>query len=188
MGPPGGAVTSLPLTPAGKAAAALLNPQQLEEQRVACYPANIFMRVPGSPVQIVQNKKAISFLTEFTPAGRTIFMDGRTNDNAVPQWNGHSIGHWDHGTLIIDTVALRGGLFGFENPMSDNATVHEEYHLSPDHKQLIGLITFTDPEYYKEPMRKAVYLDWRPDLEVLDYQCEEGKEDMIETLIDKKKG
>lgn len=185
-GPPGGSVTSLPLTAAGRAAAAKLDPKKLEQQRVDCYPANIFLRLPGSPVQIVQDAKAISFLTEATPAGRTIFMDGRSNADAVPQWNGHSVGHWDGGTLKIDTVALRGGLFGFDHPMSDNATVHEEYHLRPDHKQLIGVITFSDPEYYTEPMRKAVYLDWRPDLEVLDYQCEEGKDDMIETLTDKK--
>ena len=176
----------LPLTPAGQAAAAKLDPVALEQKRVACYPNNIFLRLPGNPVQIVQNEKAISFLTEFTPAGRTIFMDGRSNAKALPQWNGHSIGHWSGDTLKIDTVALRGGLFGFDNPMSDNATLHEEYHLSPDHAKMIGVITFTDPAYYTEPLRKAVYLDRKPDMEVLDYQCEEGKDDMIETQVDKK--
>ena len=171
----------LPFTDAGRAAAAKLDPVALEKKRVACYPANIFLRLPGTPVQIVQNPKAMSFLSEFTPGGRTIFMDGRSSAHALPQWNGHSVGHWDGDTLKIDTVAIRGGLFGFDNPMSDSASVHEEYHLSPNHKQLIGLITFTDPVYYTEPLRKAIYLDSRPDVEVLDYQCEEGEDDMIET-------
>ena len=175
----------LPLTPAGREAASKLDPKALEEKRVACYPNNIFLRLPGSVVQIVQNEKAISFLTEWTPAGRTVFMDGRTQDGAIAQWNGHSVGHWQGDTLVIDTVAIRGNLFGFDNPMSDDAKVHEEYTLSSDRKQIVGVITFTDPQYYSEPLRKAIYLDAHPEMEVLDYQCEEGKDDMIETITKK---
>jgi hypothetical protein len=38
---------------------------------------------------------------------RQIFMDGRKHpdpDDVIPTWWGHSIGHWDGDTLVIDTV------------------------------------------------------------------------------------
>ncbi len=38
---------------------------------------------------------------------RQIFMDGRKHpDDPDPSWYGHSIGHWDGPTLVVDTVGF----------------------------------------------------------------------------------
>lgn len=40
---------------------------------------------------------------------RRIFTDGRTHpDDLFPTWEGHSIGHWEQGVLVADTVGLNG--------------------------------------------------------------------------------
>jgi hypothetical protein len=174
-----------PLTPAGEAAAKAIDRKKLEAQELACYPTNVMSRIGGGPIQIVQNEKAVAIMSEGGAPGRTIFLDGRTNDNAIPMWNGHSIGHWEGDALKVETVAMRGGLFQGGNPMSDQAKLTEEYRLSRDGKQLILRVTFEDRTFYKEPLRKIAYLDRKTDVEVTDFTCQEGKDDMIETEFTK---
>jgi len=43
---------------------------------------------------------------------RLIYMDGRDHpdpDDFAPSFYGHSIGHWEGATLVVDTVGIRGG-------------------------------------------------------------------------------
>ena len=52
---------------------------------------------------------------------RQIFMDGRPHppgDALTPTWMGHSVGHWDKDTLVIDTVGFNEGtwLDAYGNP------------------------------------------------------------------------
>ncbi|MFT3905660.1 MAG: hypothetical protein QM718_05090 [Steroidobacteraceae bacterium] len=37
---------------------------------------------------------------------RRVYMDGRAHGNPEPTYFGHSIGHWDQDTLVIDTVGF----------------------------------------------------------------------------------
>lgn len=37
---------------------------------------------------------------------RRVYMDGRQHGNPEPTYFGHSIGHWEGGTLVIDTVGF----------------------------------------------------------------------------------
>jgi hypothetical protein len=174
-------------TPAGVVAANAIDRKQREERELACYPNNVLSRIGGGPIQIVQNERAVAILSEGGSPGRVVFLDGRGNGDAIPMWNGHSIGHWQGDILKVETVAIRGGMFGQAQPMSDDAKVTEEYNLSPDGQKLTIFVIFEDPAYYKEPLRKVAYLNRRNDVEVTDFTCQEGKEDMIETALEKEK-
>ncbi len=176
-----------PLTAAGKQAAGQIDMALEEKRELNCYPANVLARVGGGwgAVQIVQNDKAIAILSEGGVPGRTLFLDGRGHDNAVPQWNGHSVARWEGDTLKVETVKIRGESVPMQGkwPLSENAKLLEEFKLTNGGKTLQVRATFEDPQYYAEPLRMMMYLDRRPDIEVTDYTCEEGKDDMIETAL-----
>jgi len=60
------------------------------------------------PTEIVQTPKEVVFLHESMFAFHVVYLDGRphpTADEAIEtKWYGHSTGHWDGDTLVVDTV------------------------------------------------------------------------------------
>ena len=59
------------------------------------------------PVQIVQIPGQVLMLFEFDHFVRRIYTDGRPHPaDPDPSFHGHSIGHWEQGTLVVDTVGL----------------------------------------------------------------------------------
>jgi hypothetical protein len=60
------------------------------------------------PYKLVQTPTLLVMLFEDdTPSHRQVFLDGRghpTDPN--PNWFGHSIGHWEGDTLVVDTVGF----------------------------------------------------------------------------------
>jgi hypothetical protein len=112
---------------------------------------------PGMPammsmpygMEIMQNKDKITFFSELNDALRRVYLDGRKPSEKVledPTYAGYSTGHWESGTLVVDTVALRDNTFieGF-TPHSDAMTVHERIRFK-EPGLLEDTITVTDPK------------------------------------------
>src|SRR5882672_7782918 len=57
------------------------------------------------PFQIVQTSKYILIAYEFANATRTIYM-GSAPPSPADTWMGHSVGHWDGDTLVVDVTSL----------------------------------------------------------------------------------
>jgi hypothetical protein len=110
-----------PRQPPMKAWAAALNEQVAVAMRpgadgkpstqhsgVYCMPQSATPVLLNFPQEFVQTKDRLIELNEFeTPAFREIYLDGRPHPDPNlwnPAWYGHSIGHWDGDTLVIDTV------------------------------------------------------------------------------------
>lgn len=172
-----------PLTAAGKAALAKINPAEMQREELNCYPSNVLARVGGgfAPLQIVQGAQAIALVPDGYFPARVVYLDGRNHDQLPPQWNGLSTGHWQGQTLHVETVGIRGEELQPGYPISENARLTEDYHLEQGGKVLEIDATFEDPTYYTEPLHRLYYLQSRPDLQLTDYSCEEGKADMIES-------
>ncbi len=176
-----------PYTAAGADAAAHVDHAKWQARELNCYPTNVMTRIGGGTqtVEIVQGKKSIAIASDGGAPARVIYLDGRSHAKAAPQWNGHSVGHWEGNTLKVETVKIRGeimNVFG-DWPESENAKVFEEFTLIRGGTILEVKATYEDPAYYREPLHKIMYLERHPELEVTDYTCEEGKEDMVETQI-----
>jgi hypothetical protein len=84
-----------------------------EQQRNAgayCLPQFATPSVGPFPYKFVQTPKEIVQIMEFmTPNARQIFLDGRAHPDAEhwnPAWYGHSVGHWEGDTLVVDTVGF----------------------------------------------------------------------------------
>src|SRR3984893_3227189 len=63
----------------------------------------------GYAMQIVQNTQVMAFLYEDRPGPyfRIIYLDGRGHpEDLDPSYYGHSVGHWEGDTLVVDVVGL----------------------------------------------------------------------------------
>src|SRR5258708_26795808 len=97
---------------------------------------------PGMPammnmaygMEVMQTNDKITFFSELNDALRRVYLDGRKPSPEVlddPTYAGYSTGHWEGGTLVVDTVALHTQSFlaGF-SPPSEQMTVHERIPLT----------------------------------------------------------
>jgi Carboxypeptidase regulatory-like domain len=71
-----------------------------------CLPAGPLITGPVL-YRIVQTPALFLTLMEDVVAVRQVFLDGRGHPKDLnPTWMGHSIGHWEGDTLVIDTVGM----------------------------------------------------------------------------------
>ena len=62
-----------------------------------------------NPYMIVQTQGVFAVLNEHIDY-RAIYTDGRKHPDDIldyPEWMGHSIGHWEGDTLVVDTIGMR---------------------------------------------------------------------------------
>src|SRR2546421_6346339 len=76
----------------------------------ACLPFGLSRSINAPhPFQIVQNAGYVAFLFEVNNWFHVVPTDGRAMPaDPNPQWFGHSIGHWDGDTLVIETRSFNG--------------------------------------------------------------------------------
>ena len=108
---------------------------------------------------------------------RTIYMDGREHPQEIlrPSYLGHSIGHWEGDTLVVDTVGFserswtnRDGL-----PTTDKLHLIERFTRT-SLNDMDYTFTIDDPGAYTAPWTTGFGLEWNPDIEVFEYICQEN--------------
>jgi hypothetical protein len=62
----------------------------------------------GYAMQIVQNADVVAFLYEDRPGPyfRIVYLNGQHPKDLDPSYYGHSVGHWEGDTLVVDVVGL----------------------------------------------------------------------------------
>jgi hypothetical protein len=141
--------------------------------RIAPYPWRILTTPNGTHMYFLFEGNIHSY--------RQIFMDGRKHpegDALNPTWYGHSIGHWEGDTLVIDTVGFNDrSWFDFVgNPHSDRLHVTERY-TRKDAATMLDEITIDDPVMYSRPWKVSFTARARPDEELMEYICQENQKD-----------
>lgn len=126
--------------------------------------------------EIELDEDVIMIRNERFDAERTIFMDGRGHPDEIERTiQGHSIGSWDGDVLVVDTTNFADHrnplLMGV--PSGAQKHVVERYQLNEEGTGLQVDFILEDPEYFAEPFSGS--LDWvyRPDLELLRYDCDQ---------------
>lgn len=125
--------------------------------------------VVRSPFEIMQGFGRISFIfeTEGSNQPRTVYLNEKAHSPDIyPSFNGHSIGHWEGETLVVDTVGFngRGALLGGV-PKSTETHVVERFTRSKDGKELVAVITTEDPRSLVKPWTTTLKFERRPDTE-----------------------
>lgn len=110
---------------------------------------------------------------------RWVWLDGRERDpEEDPRYLGNAIGHWDGETLVIESSGFKDsadGKFWLDdngNPQSSTARVVERW-TRPDFHHLNLELTYTDPEYYSEPVTyKRQWVHGEPGEHLREFSCE----------------
>jgi hypothetical protein len=111
---------------------------------------------------------------------RQIFLDGRDHPKDLnPTWLGHSIGHWDGDTLVVDTVGFNGLAWTPTDalPSTEMQHVIERFHRT-DLGHLERETTIEDAPVFRKPWtQKRIYnLDPKEDIE--ENICTENEKDI----------
>jgi hypothetical protein len=142
-----------------------------------CLPQSAVMSSAGFPWQIIQTPDMMIQIMEFvTPGWRQIFLDGRDFPELWnPSWQGHSRGHWEGDTLVVETSGFNDYTPGF-GIHSDKMMVTERYS-RPEIGRILVEITVVDPEALTDSYTNIREFGLVLGEEILEYVCAEGNTD-----------
>jgi hypothetical protein len=104
------------------------------------------------PMEIIQTPAQLTLNLGVLHDIRRVYLDGRGHTpDADPSFSGDSVGHWEGDTLVVETIALRGGTLDRGGiPFSDKLKVVERFRRTGPNK-IEDKMVFTDPEAFTEP-------------------------------------
>ena len=151
-----------------------------DDPEANCLPFGIPRSAPY-PWRIVQTPTHYFILYEGNiHSYRQIFMDGRKHPkDPDPTWYGHSVGHWEGETLVVDTVGFNDR-FWFDylgHPHTEQLHTIERY--TRVDRGNIGIeVTIDDPGAYAKPFTTIGRARLLPNDELMEYICNENDQDL----------
>ena len=150
--------------------------------RERCWPTGVpgwlvFAHAAG--MYVVQTDKEILFIQELDQQVRHIYMNVAHSKNPKPSWYGESVGHFEGGELVVDTIGMNNKSFvdNYRTPHSDKIHVVERFKLVDGGKALQVTATVDDPGAYN--MAWSAVQRWKrgPDRTILEQICAENSEE-----------
>ena len=121
---------------------------------------------------VLTPKRLIMIFEDDTPSHRTVYLDRGHPKEPNPDWMGHSIGHWEGDTLVVDTVGFNDEtwLDNVGHPHTEMLHVVERLR-RPDLGHLEIEYTIVDPGAYSKPwvIKRVADLDTKD--EIGEYVC-----------------
>lgn len=138
------------------------------------------------PAEIIQTRDKIVVLNEEGRGRWVIHLNGKHPQDVKLSHFGHSVGHWENDTLVVDTTALSRSEGGFGRAMrSDKARVVSRLRKFEGGNRLELLVTVHDSETYTQSVEESKMLATRhPELGLLEFQCEENIEGAREGMVE----
>ena len=171
------------LTPAGRAAVEHYNPFK-DDPAFRCDPVAVrrVWGAPGTPLSIVREKDRVILHHEWMDVQRVVRLDQREHPKNGPRSSlGHSIGHFEGDTLVIETANFAAGVLNqyVEQPgqpthgllHSAALTSVERLHLDAARQQLVVEVTLKDPEYFTRDFEPWVAEYSPSDLTIEPFNC-----------------
>ena len=133
------------------------------------------------PMEILQQpeqKRVLMIFEGATHIWREIYMDGRAHpqgDALNPTYLGHSVGRWEHDTLVVDVVGFNENtwLDYYGHPHTDMLHVVEKF-TRPNKGTLHYEALIDDPGAYARPWTVAWNIPWSAESELTEYICQEN--------------
>ena len=122
--------------------------------RETCWPAgvpgyDVFSRL--RPVYFLQWQNEVVIINEGDAQFRHVSMNAPHTQNPKPSWYGESVGHYENGDLVVDTIGLNDKTFvdNYLTPHTASLHVVERFHPDPSGKSLELTVTVDDPGAFK---------------------------------------
>lgn len=180
-------ISQVPFMPWSKALyEARREDQQKNDPHARCMP-------PGGPRQfhtpyglmlyeLPEAKRVFVFSGGGPRTWRVIYLDGRPHpgpdDDFSPTFLGHSVGHWEGDTLVVDTVGFNEEFWFARAGFPHTDALHLIERISrPDYNTLKYEVTIDDPKAYTAPWTGGHYIYWIPDEDFEEYFCQGNNRD-----------
>ncbi len=124
------------------------------------------------PIEFVDSGDTIEVRIEEYDLLRTIYMNAEATPASSASLLGHSVGHWDGETLVVETTRVNWGhLNGRGVPMSEEAVIVERFTPTDNGGRLEYEVTVTDPRNLTETLVMGKSWVYLPDVRVEPYDC-----------------
>jgi hypothetical protein len=137
------------------------------------------------PAEIIQDRDRIIVI--FEGGGhvwREIHMDGRQHppaDELNPTYFGHSVGHWEGDTLVVDTVGYNEKTWIDYGGYMHTEQLHTVERISRPFKEVLHYeAVIDDPGAYSAPWTVAWDINWSEAQELQDYICQENNKFLLD--------
>lgn len=142
---------------------------------------------PMEILQLPEQRRILMIYEGNAHVFRLIHMDGREHPSTevrTPTFMGHSVGHWEGDTLVIDSVGFneKTWIDMVGDPRTDALHVVERLTRTSLHT-LRYEATIDDPGAYTEPWTIAFDVHWDPEGQIQEYICQENNR-WLESLTD----
>jgi hypothetical protein len=107
---------------------------------------------------------------------RTIYMDGRAHPPIVrPTYFGHSVGHWEGDTLVVDTVGMNERSWISRDGLPSTDRLHLVERFTRQNMTTMDYsVTIDDPGAYTAPWTSGYTVGWSEGSEMFEYICQEN--------------
>jgi hypothetical protein len=145
-----------------------------------CWPAGLpLIMTRYWPMAMIQLPTAVYMISGFMNSLRIVYLDGRAHtdpDLIVRTFNGESLGKWEGGTLVVDTIGFRGDHHwtdqgGASIPAGEQLHIVERIRMINDGKQLEIEYTMTDPEYWEGEWKSTKRFNRVNDEDIPEVSC-----------------
>jgi len=145
-----------------------------------CLPDGMPTMMQGMfPMEVMQSPGDITVVEEAFRQIRHIYLNQKQITpitDAEPGFWGHSVGHWEGDTLMVNTIGIREEVRIQGVPHSDQMQINERIKvLSPDMFQ--DAITVLDPVYLTQPWSFTWTYKRDSTYKILEYVCEDNREE-----------
>jgi hypothetical protein len=112
------------------------------------------------PFYFVQTPNAVWMIWERDHQVRRIYLNREHSENPKPSWFGESVGHYENGELVIDTIGFVEHPFSFVDnnttPHTKDLHVVERFKLTDGGNALEATVTVEDSGAFKAPWSGSV--------------------------------
>ena len=133
---------------------------------------------PPFSIEIFHREQDVTMYWEGYGMYRKIYMaDHNPPEPILPTAMGHSLAHWEGDTLVVETTNLKPYPYMDRLPSTSDARITERLRLEERDengersKYLVADVVMTDPKLYTEPVHVNGEIQYRPDIQVLEYTC-----------------
>ena len=122
-----------------------------------CWPGGVpgQLLFPAEPIFFVQTPKEVWIMWQRDQHVRRIYLNQQHSRNIKPSWNGESVGRYENGELVIDTIGFIEHEFGFvdnwRTPHTKDMHVVERWRVVDNGNAIEATVTVDDPGAFKQP-------------------------------------
>ncbi len=129
-----------------------------------CYPGGVpgQLLYPAEPMYFIQTPKEVWMIWQRDHMVRRVYLTDKHSESVKPSWFGESIGRYENGELVVDTIGLstkNSYIDNLRTPHSEKEHVVERFKLSDDAQTLRASVTVEDPDAFNDTLH--LVQQWR---------------------------